>query len=266
MFCLSLVVSACSAIQPVDAGGPRTNQPVYPVVLSDNPARSEATLNATKQLIGQQAQIRLQPVTATILSLGSNTNAGIYLPKVGAYAEMTEEETRESLRRFISEWRSIIGADPEDLSLVAITDQQDGTRLAEYQQRPFRFPLRGGYGSLRIRFGLDRRLVDVISTTIPDADHLQPSLAQITAVVTSEDAVKLVSETGVNYTSANGQTQIVKPAAADMDARELVFYVMPPTPSAPTLEFHLAWEVLVKNSAVKNVYVDAVKGQILAAS
>lgn len=260
----SFAASACSTIQPTETGGPRANEPAYPVVLSDDPHRREATLVAMKQVTAQQnpnTEVRLQPVTATIQSLG--TTAAVYLPKLGSATEMTEEETRESLRRFIVEWQNIIGADPEDLSLVSTTDQADGTKLAEYRQRPFRYPLRGNFGDLRIRFARDRRVVEISSTCIPDADRLQLSLAAIAPVLKPEDTVRVLSETGVTVTPPGGQSQLIKAAAADVDPRELVFYVVSTTPE--TLEFHLAWEVAIKNSSVKTVYLDAVKGQVLAA-
>jgi len=265
---LALTVTACSVIEPTDTGGPRANEPVYPIVLTDDPQRHDATLTAIKQFLGQPAtaatDVTLQPITATIQSLKSNANQPVYLPKLGTAAEMTEEETRESLRRFITEWQNIIGADPEDLSLVTSTKQPDGTQLVTYAQRPFRFPLRGNYGKLQIRFGTDRRVVDINSTCIPDADRLQPLLAAITPTVKPEDAVKFVAENGISYPGPNGQTAMVKPALADINARELVIYIAGSSPAANALDFHLAWEIEVANSAVKKVYLDAVKFQIIA--
>jgi hypothetical protein len=265
---LALTVSACSAIEPTDTGGPRANEPVYPIVLTDDPQRHDATLTAIRQFMGQPASaetgVTLQPITSTIQSLRSSANRPVYLPKLGTAAEMTEEETRESLRRFITEWQNIIGADPEDLSLVTNTKQPDGTQLVIYEQRPFRFPLRGNHGRLQIRFGMDRRVLDITSTCIPDADRLQPLLAATTPTVTPEDAVKFVAENGISHTGPDGQTQLVKPAIADINARELVIYISGSSPAANALDFHLAWEIEVENSAVKKVYLDAVKSQIIA--
>jgi hypothetical protein len=264
---LALTITACSAIQPAETGGPRANEPVYPIVLTDDPQRHDATLTAVRQFIGQPGStatdVTLQPITATIQSL-RNASQPVYLPKLGTASEMTEEETRESLRRFITEWQNIIGADPEDLSLVTSTKQPDGTYLTAYEQRPFRFPMRGGYGKLQIRFGKDRRVLELTSTCIPDADRLQPLLGAITPTVKSEDAIKFVAENGITHTGPNGQSQIVKPALADISARELVIYIAGSSSAANALEFHLAWEIEVANSEVTKVYLDAVKSQIIA--
>ena len=119
----TLAVSSCAALQPPSATGPRGNDPLYPILLNEDSHRREAIAAALKRLAqpsGNSAttDAQLQPVTATILSLPSKANGSLYLPKVGATAVMNEEETRESLRRFIKEWQELIGADPAKLSLV----------------------------------------------------------------------------------------------------------------------------------------------------
>jgi hypothetical protein len=258
---------ACSTIPPTETGGPRANQPAYPVLLPDDPERREATLAAARQILGQTsptpANLELQPVTGTIHNLTTSTDSPVYLPKLGVAAEMTEEETRESLRRFIAEWQHIIGADAEDLSLVERADQPDKTKIANYEQRPFRYPLRGDFGKLQIRFTPDRRVLDINSTCIPNADKLQQSLATISAVVKPEDAVKFLLDKGISRTTVNGQ-ELLRPAADDINPRELVFYVVARAPNADALEFHLAWEIEIKNAAVKTVYLDAVRSEVLA--
>jgi hypothetical protein len=124
--------------------------------------------------------------------------------------------------------------------------------------------MRGGYGKLQIRFGKNRRVLELTSTCIPDADRLQPLLGAITPTVKSEDAIKFVAENGITHTGPNGQSQIVKPALADISARELVIYIAGSSSAANALEFHLAWEIEVANSEVTKVYLDAVKSQIIA--
>jgi hypothetical protein len=61
----------------------------------------------------------------------------------------------------------------------------------------------------------------------------------------------------------NGQ-ELLRPAADDINPRELVFYVVARAPNADALEFHLAWEIEIKNAAVKTVYLDAVRSEVLA--
>ena len=259
------VTFGCGAMQPPDTAGPRATAPAYPPVMKEDPLRRDATVNAVYQVLAPQgsvAEVALQPVTATIQSLPAESVL-LYLPKVGTEATMTEDETRESLRRFIEEWRHIIGAEPNQLSLLRRTDQPDGRKLAVYQQRPFRYPLRGNYGKVEIWFNAERRLLELTSTCIPDAERFQASLANVTPVLKPEDAVKFVKENSLTYTDSKGQrqTSTLSPNAS-VDAGELVFYLKPGGPD--TLEFYLAWEVRVSNSAFKAVYVDAVKAQILA--
>ena len=62
-----------------------------------------------------------------------------------------------------------IGANPQELSLVERTDEAGGTKLARYQQKPFRYPLRGDYGKLMIRFRNDGKLVAFVGGTMTSA-------------------------------------------------------------------------------------------------
>lgn len=264
---LLAALTGCAIVPPADVAGPRANIPRYPVLLAEDPERREASLNALTQVIArpgaQEPELKLQPVTATIQSLPANRAVPLLLPKIGANAEMSEEETREALRRFISAWRSIIGADPSELSLVDRVNRPDGTRIARYEQRPFRYPLRGGFGQLEIQFATDRRVLEVTSTCIPQADRLQPSLTSITPVLKPEDAVKFIMDNGVNYNSPGGLQQHFRPSTPDaVNAQELVFYLKPAPPF--TIEFYLAWAVALADAPVKTVYVDAVKPQVVA--
>ena len=176
-FALALVVLSCAPLQPTNPTGPRGNEPAYPVLLAEDSARREiaqASFNRLRQAVapnrnleitnGGAAPLDLRPITATIQSLPSNGGSGVFLPKVGTGAVMNEEETRESLRRFIRDWRDIIGAEPGRLSLVEHVVQPDGVSVANYEQRPFRFPIRGNYGKLQIRFASDRRVLSISSS------------------------------------------------------------------------------------------------------
>src|SRR6185503_15357421 len=173
-----VAVSACAAFQPTDANGPASNLPPYPVALSDLGTRLEEASVAWYQLsqrygLTGKTEANLHPYTATLESLPSNMSGPIYLPKVGSPTNPTEEEVRESLRRFIVEWQRLIGAEPNELSLVERVDEPSGVKLARYEQRPFRYPLRGGYGTLVIRFRTNGQLVALSSNCIPHADSIQ---------------------------------------------------------------------------------------------
>src|ERR1043165_9271576 len=106
---LAVAVCACAcaaASRPPDATGPRSSEPVY-ATLTDNADRREVALSAWANLARSQGinnapQLELQPITATVKSIPP-LNPPLYLPKVGAEPLMTEEETREALRRFITE-------------------------------------------------------------------------------------------------------------------------------------------------------------------
>jgi hypothetical protein len=269
---LALTTSGCSAFQPVDANGPRSNVPLYPISLPDLGNRLEATSLAWYQLsqhygLPGRTEANLNPYTATLESLPANMTAPIYLPKVGSPTNPTEEDTRESLRRFIVEWQQVIGAEPDQLSLVERTDEATGVKVARYEQRPFRYPLRGGFGTLVIRFRADGQLVGFSSNCIPNADRLQATLSGLTAKVTAEQAVNHIKTQTVTVASANGQQQTLSlPANTVAEARELVIYAQPSKNPPNGLEIRLAWEIDVTNGPINKVYLDAISDEIIATS
>lgn len=281
---LALVVGSCAPLQPTNPTGPRGNEPVYPVLLVEDNIRKEtaqAAVNRLKQSVAppgnsdtiepnptepNPSEFNLSPVTATIQSLPSSAGSSLYLPKVGVAAVMNEEETRESLRRFIRDWRELIGSDPAKLSLVDHLVQPDASNLANYEQRPFRFPIRGNYGKLHIRFTTDRRVLSLSSTCIPDADRVQTALGAISVKLKAEDAVKQLRENDIPYSDLKAAKLTFRvPAGAQLNPQELVTYIQPSKSRANALEFHIAWEIELSNAPVKLVYVDAITGEIIAA-
>ena len=274
-FCLWLIVGAgaCAASRPVDPTGPRANEPPYPVLMVEDADRRETALGEWTTLVRDQGIMNapapeLQPVTATLRSIPA-LSTPLYLPKVGEGTPMTEEETRESLRRFIVYAHDLIGAEPRQLSLVLRTDLADGTKKAQYRQRPFRYAIRGGYGVLEITFTPDRRILQVTSTCIPEADQLQRAGAGVRPVVTADQVAQRISGQTVTYTDAarNSQTLTVN-SSDEITARELVVYPRPRANDPSVLEFHLAWEVRISPAnerAVYLIYLDAVTGEIIAA-
>jgi len=266
-----LLVQACSAIQPPSVNGPRTNEPLYPVLLTEDAQRRDAALTFFKQITKStngtaKNEVAFRSVTATIENLPRDTGSPLYLPKVGAGSVMNEDETRESLRRFLNDWRGLIGADPAQLSLVNRVDKPDGTKLANYEQRAFRYPLRGNYGKLQITFTADRRILNVSSSCIPEADRLQTALAGVTVEITREEAVKRLQTGGLTYVDSAGKEQKYQPGPSDtLNAPELVVYALPAKDHKDALEFHLAWELEVTEAPLKTAYLDAVNGQVIAA-
>ena len=267
---LALATWACAAFQPTDPNGPRANVPSYPIALSDVATRLEEASLAWYQLtqrygIPGRTEANLHPYTATLQSLPANLGAPIYLPKVGPQTNPTEDDIRESLRRFIAEWQQLIGAEPNELSLVERIDEPSGVKVARYEQRPFRHPLRGPFGSLVIRFRNDWQLVGLSSSCIPHADRLQATLAGLTPKLTADQAVNRIKTEPINVTDPNNRQQtLTLPANATVEAHELVVFVQPGKDPPRGLEIRLAWEIDITNGPIKKVYLDAISEEIIA--
>lgn len=274
--CIALTVflSACAATPPPDATGPRPDEPPYPVTMTESADRRQATLAAWEKLTGEQGVANapapeLQPVTASVRSLPAQTNTQLYLPKVGDSAAQSkqgwEDATTESLRRFIESNSRLFGADPQQLSLVLLTDAADGTKKAKYQQRPFRYPLRNGFGEVEISFTSDRRILQITSTGIPEIEQLQRAGAGIRPKLSADEIAQQIAGRTFNYTDSTGNPQSLTIQAGDtITSRELVIYPLLSPGQTGSLEFHLAWEVTVTSAPKRAIYVDAVTGEIIA--
>ena len=267
-----LTAAACAAFQPTDVNGPMSNAPQYPIGLSDVGTRLEEASVAWYQLSQQygipgRTEANLHPYTATIESLPANLPAPIYLPKVGSPTNPTEDDTRESLRRFIVEWQRLIGAEPNQLSLVERIDEPSGVKIARYEQRPFRYPLRGGYGTLVIRFRGNGQLIGFSSNCIPNADQIQATMSGLTPKLTREQAVNHIKTQPITVTDASGRQQTVSLLAnATVTAQQLVVYAQPSKDPPSGLQIRLAWELEVANGPIKRVYLDAISDEIIATS
>jgi len=262
---------ACAATPPPNAGGPSPNEPLYPVLLMNNAERREATLTAwakfmSEQNISNPPPPELQPITATIRSLPAFTETPLYLPKVGDTLPMNEENTRESLRRFIASANSLIGAQSQQLSLVQRVDAADGTQKALYEQRPFRYPLRNGYGKLEITFAPDRRVLQLTSTCITDVEQLQRAGAGTRPRWDAEKLLTQIAERSFTYQDAAGVTNTLALTKSEqLIAHELVIYPIPRANDPNVLEFHLAWEITVKRASGSfNIYLDAVTDELIS--
>lgn len=269
---LALFAFACAGSRPPDATGPRTNNSPYPVLLNSAPDRQTAALAAWTSLTSEQGiqnapAPELQSVTATIQSLPA-LNPPLYLPKVGAEATMSEEETRESLRRFIVAQSTLLGAQPPQLSLVERTDKADGTKQARYEQRPFRYPLRNGYGVIEIGFAPDRRILGLSSTAIPEVEFLQRAGTGFRPHYTAEAvAARLVGRTFAYAGAAGAQQTYTVAAGEEILVRGLVVYpIQRQRAEPPALEFHLAWEIAFGPQQARTLYVDAITDEIIAAT
>ncbi|HXD30091.1 MAG TPA: hypothetical protein VN643_03175 [Pyrinomonadaceae bacterium] len=264
---LLILTAGCAAVQPVNPGAPSRNQPVYPALLSEAPARIDAANAVWQQLTAQQGvgskiQVPLQPITSTIQNLPSNFNGPLYLPKVGASNQMSEEETRESLRRFLNEWKTLLGVEPAQLALVNDSIGLDGTRVVNYDQRPFTYPLVGPYGKVEIRFAPDRRILAVTSSGIPDAAKLQAVLNGAATQVRSLDTNAKLKGHAVSYSDANGLHAFTIEPPIQPTVQQLIIYPRPAANAPGTLEFHLVWEIALTNAPVSVVYFDVLQDVI----
>jgi hypothetical protein len=278
LICLAAATAACAAAtRPASPDRPRASDAPKFVAVSTTEERRTAALAAWRTIVGEQSATaspapELRPVTATISALPAGLDAPPRMPLVVISDEktQTEEETRESLRRFIQTAAPLLGVDPKELSLVEVTDATDttnGARTAHYRQNAFPYPLRNGYGEVSITFTQDLRVFALSSTAVPDAERLRRSLAAVAQGLPAFDANALVNRT-VTYTDRGGTQQTRTLGLGDaLNARQLVVYPVHRDADPSTLELHVAWEAVAGGGAsTLYVYVDAVTGEVLGAA
>ena len=262
----------CCATNPSpDESAPRTGESAYPsLLIDDDGGRRQAALAewarfTRGQGIANAPAPELQPVTATLRSIPARTQSPLYLPKVGDSAPMSEEETREALRRFIAYAGPLLCSDPAQLSLVQRVDGADGLKEARYQQRPFRYALRGGYGELRIGFTSDRRVTSLSSTCIPETERIRRGFVGLGPQrIAADKAIASLKGRAINYTGQDGIQQTITIGEKDnVYARELVIYPIVRTGEPPVLEFHVAWEIIVDGAPGLKIYTDSIMGDII---
>lgn len=274
LICLSALICACAAAtRPASPDRPRPADAPKFVTLSATDERRTAALASWKTIAGEQSAAtsptpELRPVTATIRALPAGLDAQPRMPLVviSDANKQTEEETRESLRRFIQTAAPLLGVDPKELSLVEVTETQTGARTARYSQNAFQYPLRNGYGEVSITFTQDLRVLALSSTAVPDAERLRRSLAAVAQGLPTFDANALVNR-AITYTDRAGAQQTRTLTQADgLNARQLVVYPTQSATDPSTLELHVAWETAAGSPAnTLYVYVDAVTGDVLGA-
>jgi hypothetical protein len=272
---LAFMSGACaSAARPAGAERPRGNEPPRFAVLSASDERQTAVLANWKAVVGEQAAAvsptpELRPVTATLASLPAGLRDLPRLPLVvaGDPQNRTEEETRESLRRFLSTAAPLLGIDLKHVSLVEVSDAAGGggARRALYRQNPFAYPLRNGYGNVEVTFTPDLRVVGLSSTAVPEAGRLGRTLAAVPKTVTAAQAAAALANRTVTYTDRSGAQQTRTLSQPDPTAARLlvVFPVRRDTAGSASLELHVAWEVAADPALL--VYVDAATGDVLGA-
>jgi hypothetical protein len=272
---LALVLGACaSAARPAGAERPRGSEPPKFAVLAASEERRAAALANWKAVVGEQSAEAsptpdLRPVTATLDALPAGLRDFPRLPLVvaGDPQSRTEEETRESLRRFLSTAAPLLGIDLKHVSLVEVTDAPAaaGSRRALYQQNPFPYPLRNGYGTVEVTYTNDLRVVGLSSTAVPDAARLGRTLATVPKTVTAAQAASALANRAVTYTDRAGaqQTRTLSQPEPTAARQLVVFPVRRDAADPAALELYVAWEVAADASLL--VYVDAATGDVLGA-
>ena len=266
---LVLTAASCAAFRPTDVSGPEANLTPYPISLDSDDDRQKNTIVAWQQMaqhfgLSDQLTPEIQPGTATLKNLPPTASGAIVLPRVGTGPAETEDELRESLRRFIAEWKPLIGAEPDELSLIERTDLPSGEKIARYEQHPFRYPLRGDFGQLAIRFKGDRRVTAISSTCLTDVDRLQSQLSALTPKITAEEAAAHIKGRAISISTSGSNASFTVPPTAGIEVRQLVAYVKEQQDVSSSLEVHLAWEIDLSNTPVKTVYLDAITDEIIA--
>ncbi len=95
---------------------------------------------------------------------------------------------------------------------------------------------------------------------------LQPLIAAIVPKLTAEDAVTQIRTKAITYRNASGmQSTFNVPSTGEVNARDLVLYILPSSSDPNQLEFHLTWEIELSGAPVKRAYLDAVSGEVIAA-
>src|SRR5205085_3960693 len=115
----AFMLCACAAMtRPAGVGAPGANEPPKFATLAASDERRNAALASWKAIVGEQSATtaptpELQPVTATLKSLPSNLQTPPRMPLVviNDKSTKTEEETRESLRRFMASSAPLVGVD-----------------------------------------------------------------------------------------------------------------------------------------------------------
>jgi hypothetical protein len=268
IFIVVLLLPGCAGRRATESGAPRSSGPLYPLLYQPGgdrfPQVQAAWMSLARSSGAANAPLpELQPVTATIRSLPAAVAGNLRLPQVGAGIQMTDEEIRESLRRFLSATQPLVGAQPQQLTLVETTAISATANRALYEQKLFRYPIRNGYGIVRIGFTPDRRVIEFTSTCLPTLEAVQRPLASVQTTITPDQAAKVVSSQPVLIPGPNGPQSFTVNPGDSIDVRQLVLYPTPPPQQSDILLVHLAWEIFVGKNAQHTVYLDAVNGQIL---
>ena len=88
--------------------------------------------------------------------------------------------------------------------------------------------MRGNYGKLEIHFTSDRRVLNLTSSCIPDADRIQTAISALNVRPRSEETLQKLRAKGLTYADPQGNERTFAiPAASEMTARQMTIYILP---------------------------------------
>lgn len=255
--CVVCLSAGCASSRAPETGAPRdASAAVVPPITLEFPAdqatqtgQAFAALLRAQGIADSTTQPTLTPITNTIAALPA-LSGNVRLPRVESNDESVTnaEAEREALRRFVNTNATLLGIDPAQVSLVEITSQPDGQRRAVYEQKPFLFPLRGGYGNVRITFKTDGTVTQLSSTALPQTAQVAPQIALAARNLITADQAR---ERFAALTS--------RPPAS-LTPRGIVVLPAPrlgTTSVAAALELRLAWAI---ETGEQIFYLDARSG------
>ena len=234
---------------------PNSAKQNYPVVIEDSQQRREKAEREWRRMLDfykvAQAPPDLYPISYTPRSLAVVAD-GI---KIMATAPEPGTETlaqREAVKRFIDQWRELVGADPLTVSLVAGTDAGDAHRLT-YRQANYAFPITGNFGEMTAIISRDGRLLQLDDHFIPIVElPLKPAIDR------EEAARRVVGRTFTYSDIAGRQQQVRVDNPAEIKVKRVV---VAPVEMPDRIEVHLAWEIVAGTSLSWTVYIDAMTGE-----
>jgi len=272
LFFSLIMLNGCRP-RTVETGQPRpdVNEPAYPVTISVNANRRDHALTAWNEIISSQGitnapEPLLHPVTARINQLPQFQNQSVTLPKVGEGTPMSEDETRESLRRFVRGGGSLICGTNPQLSLIDRIDEENGTKRAIYRQNLFRYPLRGEFGQIEVVFNSSRQILQLKSMCLPTSELLQRSVLELKpdANLNTESLTeKIKTELPIEVKDTDGKIKFSIDEPQTLELKELVVFTRSETTPSEKVLLHLAWEAKYGNATV---YLDAMTGKLLSAT
>jgi hypothetical protein len=256
IFFLAVIFAVGCELSPKVPNSAKQN---YPVIIEDSPTRREKAEREWRRMLDfykvAETPPDLYPVTYTPRSLQGVTG-GIKILAAPPEPATQDMALREAVKRFIDQWRDLIGADPLTVSLVAATDAADAQRLT-YRQASYAYPIAGNFGEMTVVISRDGRLLQLDDRFIPIVEVPQRP------IIDREEAGRRVVGRTFTYSDIAGRPQQVRiNNPAEIKVKRVV---VAPVEKSDTVEVHLAWEIVAGSSLSWTVYIDAMTGEELKA-